>query len=445
MNNVILEILFIFFLAILNGVLAMSEIAIVSSRKVRLRQYAVGGDQRAVNALELAESPTKFLSTVQIGITLVGILAGALGGATIARILAEFFTGVPILEPYSEVLALTIVVLLVTYLNLVIGELVPKRFALNDAEKIALRVAAPMKRLSAITYPVVRFLSVSTDVVLRIMRVRPSSEPQVTEEEISMMMDEGAQEGVFEQVERDIVRRVFRFGDQRVNRLMTHRTSIEWLDVEEPEEEMLEIITSNVHSVFPVARGSLDDIIGMVLAKDILVQKLNDQPLDLKEILYPPLFIPERTPAYKVLERFIECQLPVALVIDEYGGLEGLITINDVLEPIIGDIPSMEEEQEEPEAVQRPDGSWLMDGMLPVDRLKEILNVKLLPNEAQSNFETVGGFIMAYLGRIPLAADYFEWNDHRFEVMDMDGRRVDKVMVSPQRQVSHKADSEGVQ
>jgi putative hemolysin len=425
-----LEVLLIVLLAIANGVLAMSEIAIVSARKARLQQRVAEGDRRAQVAIDLAEKPTRFLSTVQVGISLVGILAGAFGGATLSDELATVLDRVPFLASYSGALSLVLVVLGVTYLTLVIGELVPKRLALNNAEAIAAAVAGPMRTLSVLTGPVVRFLSISTEAVVRLLGVRPSSEPPVTEEEVEFMIEEGAEVGVFEQVESDIVRRVFRLGDRRVSGLMTHRTEIVWLDVEDPEVEMLARITGNIHTRFPVARGSLDSILGVVQAKDLLTQSLSGRPLDLKSILHPPIFVPESAPALDALALFKEGRQPMALVIDEYGGLEGLLTVNDILEGIVGDIPE-EGEALEPEAVRRPDGSWLMDGALPIGRFKEILDVEQLPMEEEGHFETLGGFVMAYLGRIPSTADHFRWHELCFEVMDMDGHRVDKVLVAP--------------
>ncbi len=430
--GIVLEILILILLAIANGLLAMSEIAIVSARKARLQQRVAEGDQRAQVAIDLAEKPTRFLSTVQIGISLVGILAGAFGGATLSDELAAVLARLPLLAPYSGVISLVVVVLGITYLTLLIGELVPKRLALNNTEAIASAVAGPMRTLSRLTSPVVRFLSFSTEVVLRLLGARPSSEPPVTEEEVEYMIDEGAQVGVFEQVERDIVRRVFRLGDQRVSSLMTHRTEIVWLDVEDPEEEMLARITGNIHTRFPVARGSLDRILGVVQAKDLLAQSLTGGPLDLKPILYPPIFVPESAPAFDTLALFKEGHQPVALVIDEYGGLEGLVTVNDILEGIVGDIPEAGEALE-PAAIRRHDGSWLMDGALPIDRVKEVLGLDQLPMEDEGHFETLGGFVMAFLGRIPTVAEHFEWHNLCFEVMDMDGHRVDKVLVAPLR------------
>ncbi len=430
MTAILLELAFILFLAIVNGLLAMSEMALVSSRKARLRQYAADGDARAQVALELAEEPTRFLSAIQIGITLVGILAGALGGATIARELGRQLQRVPLLAPYGEALAFGVVVVGITYLSLVLGELVPKRFALGRAERTALAVAVPMRRLCTLVSPIVRLLSASTELVLRFLGVRAPAEPSVTEEEVALMIDEGAQLGVFEQVERDIVRRVFRLGDRKVGSLMTHRTDMVWLDLDDRVDETAQLILHSSHSRFPVARGGLDNVLGVVQAKDLLAQILAGQSLDVKTVLQPPLFVPEGALAWDVLERFKESGLHMALVIDEYGGLEGVLTLNDVLEALVGDLPPLDEVTA-PGAVQRSDGSWLLDGSLSIDEFKALFGLEDLPGEVEGHFETLGGFVMSFLGRIPTAADHFSWQELCFEIMDMDGHRVDKVLVFP--------------
>jgi putative hemolysin len=425
-----LEVLLILLLTLANGVLAMSEIAIVSARRARLQQRAEEGERGARVALQMAEEPTRFLSTVQIGISLVGILAGAFGGATLADRLAVVLQRIPLIAPYSGVISLIVVVLGIAYLSLVIGELVPKRLALNNAERIAAAVALPMRTLSILASPVVLFLSASTEVVVRFLGMRPSTEPPVTEQEVEYMIEEGTEVGVFEQVERDIVRRVFRLSDRRVSSLMTHRTEIVWLDPDDPEADILGSITGSIHTRFPVARASLDDVLGVVQAKDLLAQRLDGQPLDLEAILHPPVFVPESAPALDVLDLFKQGRQPLALVIDEYGGLEGLVTVNDILEGIVGDLPE-EREEEEPEAIQRRDGSWLLDGSIPIDAFKDLLGISDLPLEEERHFETLGGFVMAYLGHIPATGEQFQWNGWCLEVMDMDGHRVDKVLVVP--------------
>lgn len=424
------EVLFVLLLIIANGVFAMSEIAIVSARKVRLQQWANEGNASARVALELANAPNRFLPTVQIGITLIGILAGAFGGATIAELLAGVAGQVPWLAPYREAIGLGIVVVLITYLSLIVGELVPKRVALNNPERIAMAVAIPMRTLSAIAAPVVHLLSTSTEVVLRVLGIKPSAELQVTEEEIKVLIEQGTEAGMFEAAEQDMVQRVFRLGDRRVSGLMTPRLEIAWLDLDDSLEENQQTMTTSVHSRFPVCQGSLDNVLGIAQVKDLLVRNLTNRPLDLTASLQTPLFVPEGMLALKVLELFKQSGTHTALVVDEYGVIQGLVTLNDLLEAIVGDIPSVDE-LAEPQAVQREDGSWLLDGMLPVEEFFELFEIEELPEEQQGNYQTLGGFVITHLGRIPAATDHFERSGLRFEVMDMDGNRVDKVLVMP--------------
>lgn len=434
MATITLEVLIILLLVIVNGMFAMAEIAVVSARKTRLQQRANEGDTRARAALQLADKPNRFLSTVQIGITLVGVLAGAFGGATLAEKLDAWLSQIPLLAPYGEALGVGIVVLGITYLSLVIGELVPKRLALTRPESIASAVAAPMQTLSVLTYPLVRLLSLSTDGVLRILRVQQSTEPPVTEEEISLLIDKGIQAGVFEEAELEMVDGVFRLGDRRVRTLMTPRSEIIWLDLQDAAEEIQRQLEQAVHSRFPVGEGSLDNILGVVYTKDLLSRSLTGQKMELRAALRQPLFVPENARALSLLESFKRSGKHIALVIDEYGGIDGLVTANDVLEAIVGDLPSIFEATE-PRIIQRGDGSWLVDGMLPIDEFEELLDVRALAHEAKVAYETVGGFVMAHLGHIPSAGEVFKWEGVEVEVMDMDGRRVDKVLVTPGRSI----------
>jgi magnesium and cobalt exporter, CNNM family len=424
-----LEILFILLLIIANGILAMSEMAVVSARKARLEERANRGDARARAALDLANAPEEFLSSVQIGITLVGILAGAFGGATIADALAAELDRVPALAAYSHAIAVGVVVVCITFLSLVIGELVPKRLALSNPERIAAAVAVPMRWLSQVTSPVVHLLTSSTDLSLRLLGVRPSTEPPVTEEEIQVLFEQGTRAGVFEEAEQDMVEGVLRLGDRQISTMMTPRTEIVWFDVDDSPEDIRDKIINSAHSRFPVAQGSLDKILGVVQTKDLLTHSLTCQPVDLRSVLQRPLYVPETKPVLDVIELFRETRMHLALVIDEYGGLMGMVTINDILEGIVGNMPTMGEPVE-PEAIQREDGSWLLDGLMPVDELTDLLQI-VLPEESRGLYQTVGGFVMAQLGRIPSAADHFEWGRFRFEVVDMDGHRVDKVLVAP--------------
>ncbi|MGH7594832.1 MAG: hemolysin family protein [bacterium] len=427
MSTIILEVAFILLLIIANGVFAMSETAVISSRKERLRQWANDGNDKARTVLELANDPTRFLSTVQFGITLVSVVASVYGGATIAEKLAVYLQIIPLLAPYSKAISFGIVVIAITYLSLIIGELVPKRLALNNPERVASAVIAPMRFLSRIASPAVHLLSSSTNAVLRLFGVKPSAEQPVTEEEIKIMIEQGKQAGVFEKAEQDMVERVFHLSDRRVNTLMTQRADIIWLEVNDPLEAIQQKIASG-RSRFPVCQNSLDHMLGIVKVKDLLAPSLAGQGLDLKRLLRQPLYVPESMRALKVLELFKQTRTHIALVIDEYGSIQGLITLNDILEAIVGDIPSSDMPNE-PLIVKREDGSWLIDGTLPVEEFKKNFQLAELPHEEMGEYQTLGGFVMMYMERIPSPTEHFEWGGLRFEVMDMDGHRVDKVLV----------------
>jgi len=427
--NTLLEILVILLLILINGFFAMSEIALVSARKARLEQHADEGDKGARTALELTRSTSKLLSSVQVGITLVGVLTGALGGATLAERLTKVLVKVNWLAPYAATLSLVLVVLLTTYFSLVLGELIPKKLGLNNPEKISSRVSGVMKFISRAMSPVVHLLSHSTDLGLRILGMKPSDEPPITEEEIRILIDQGAQVGVFDEAEQDMVESVFRLNDRSINAIMTPRTEISWLDANDSPEQILKQVIESSHSRFPVARDSLDNIIGILNAKDLLEKHVSGETFDIQDLLQKPLFVPENTPAVRVLEMERESGVHEALVIDEYGGVIGFVTLFDVLEAIIGEIPSLDEVSE-PEIVSREDGSYLLDGLLPVDEFKELFDLDELPEEDKVGFQTVGGFVMNQVGSIPTAGQSLDWKDLHIEIMDMDGRRVDKVLVT---------------
>lgn len=430
MPGVTLEILIILLMIVANGVFSMSEIAIVSSRKARLQQRANRGDKGAEAALDLAGAPNRFLATAQIGITLVGIFAGAFGGATVAEKLATALRAFPPLAPYSNAVALAAVVLMITYLSLVIGELVPKRVALNSPEQIAAIMARPMQGLSRLASPAVRLLSGSTDLLIRLLRIRPAEEPPVTEEEITLLIAQGAKAGVFEKAEQDIVARLFRLGDQTAGSLMTPRRRIAWLDLNDLPERNREKIMSHTHTRFVVCQDTLDSVLGIVSTKDLLAQCAAGEPIDFTKALRKPHFLPEGTRALRVLELFKSSRMHIALVMDEYGSVAGLLTLNDILEGIVGEMPAPGEPVN-PRATQRQDGSWLVDGLLGVEEFKELFGLPELPGENTGNFRTLGGFVATQMGRIPAPGDSFNWSAFRFEVLDMDGSRVDKVLVQP--------------
>jgi putative hemolysin len=417
-------------LIIANGIFAMSEIAIVSSRRARLKQLADEGHAGAEAALKLSEHPTRFLSTVQIGITLVGIFAGAFGGATLAKPIADSLRTIPALEIYADGIGLFLVSLAIAYLSLVIGELVPKRLGLNNPERIASAVAGPMSVLSVVASPVVKLLTLSTEVILRLLGLKPSDAPPVTEEEIKIMMEQGAEAGVFQEAEQDMIENVFRLDERRISTIMTPRPDIVWLDVDDPPEENRQKIIESEHSYFPVYQETQDNVLGVVSVKNLWARIDEGRMPDLRACLSKPPFVPESMPALKVLEQMRQSGMRMALVINEYGSVEGLVTLIDIMQAIVGDMPE-HDELNDVWAVQREDGSWLMDGLLDIHDLKEMLDIKELPAEERGTYQTLGGFVMMQLGRIPNPADHFEWDGFRFEVMDMDGRRVDKVLVVP--------------
>ncbi len=423
-----MEALIILVLILLNGLFAMTEMAVVSSRKVRLQQMAREGDRRAEAALELAENPERFLSTVQIGITLIGILAGAFGGVTIASWLAVYLKDISWIHPYQQAVSLFLVVLIITYFSIVLGEIVPKRLALIHAERIALSTAKLFKIIARIGYPVVRTLSLSSDLVMKILGVKKSREPPVTEEEIKVLIEQGTQAGVFDETEQDMVKSVFRLADREVSVMMTPRREVVWLDLADSWETNHRKIIETTYSRFPVGQGNLDNVLGIVRAKDALAFCLTHQALDLRKVMTPPLFVPETAPAFRLLDTFKKSRPHLALVVDEYGAIQGLVTLNDILETLVGEFQPADAPAE-PEAVQREDGSWLLDGRLPLDELKELFGLTRIPQEEDGGYQTLGGLIMTHLGRIPKTADHFDWEGFRFEVVDMDGKRVDKVLV----------------
>jgi putative hemolysin len=421
--------LLIFGLILANGVFSMSELAVMTSRKVRLQQRAEDGDTAARTALELSNAPNRFLATVQIGITLIGTLSGALGGAALASQVASLLNRLfPGLAAYNFTIAFSLIVLLITYLSMVIGELVPKRMALSNPERVAAFVARPMNLLSRLADPVVRVLSLSTEFLLRLLGVKTSDEPSISDEEIRMLLQQGEQVGVFEEAETEIVSSVFRLGDRRVGSLMTPRPEVDWLDMNDPIEENLRYVIDSPHSFFPVADGDLDNTVGILRGKDLLARVAEAKTADLKDILMPAFFVPGSMPAFDLLEDLRQSGTKLALVIDEYGGLQGIVSLFDLLEAIVGFIPEAGE-SDQPLAVQRDDGSWLVDGTLNVGEFKALFDLDELPGEGRAGYQTVAGFVLAQIGSIPKAGMAFQWEKWKFEVVDMDGLRVDKVLV----------------
>lgn len=421
------EILIVVGLVLLNGFFAMSEMALVSSRRARLQQMTDEGSRQAAAALRLLDDPTRFLSTVQIGITLVGVFAGAYSGVTLAQPLSLALADTPLPAQYAYPVALTLVVVGITYLSLIIGELVPKRLALVHAESIAAFVARPMGLLATVAAPLVWLLRVSTETVLRLLGMNDAKGSPITTEEIRTLIAEGREAGAIEQAEREMIDSVLGLGDLQVRGVMTPRYEVVWLNLEDDANEIRAKMEQSGHSRFPVAQGGLDDFEGVVQSKDMLEHLLKGEALALKSLLRQPLVVHERTSVLKVLEMFRNSPVHMAIVVDEYGGFEGLVTPTDILIAIAGDLPEHGEIQGD-DAVRRADGSWLIDGAMHVQDVERVLGRGVIP--VSESYQTLAGFILWELGRLPEVGETLEYNGWRFEVMDMDGRRIDRLLAS---------------
>jgi putative hemolysin len=430
MNGIGFEVIIVLLLILANGVFAMAEMAVVSSRKTRLNQLAQSGNKRARLVLDLIESPNHFLSTVQFGITMIGILAGAFGGATIAAKVAVSLSKISIIAPYSDQLALGIVVAIITFTSLILGEIVPKRLALHAPEKTSMTIAGPISKLGKLVSPFVRIVSWTTDSLLDLMGVRRSAEPTITREEVQVMVEQGSHAGVFHHAEIGMVEGVMRLDEERVGDLMTPRPKIVWLDANDTKDtNWRKIVTSN-HSYFPLYEENRDHVIGMISVKAMWANSAAGVETDLRDLAVPPLIVPETMIAVKLLEAFKQTRKHIALVTDEFGSATGLVTLIDVLEAIVGDIPSEEEKHREP-YIKREDGSYLIDAMMEVDDFKDLLQYKELPNEAVDDYHSVGGFALSMFGRIPTEGDSFLYDGFQFEIVDMDRHRVDKILAIP--------------
>lgn len=428
-----MDIVLLVLLILLNGVLAMSEIAVVSSRRARLQKLADDGSPGAESALALNNEPSAFLSTVQVGITTVGILSGAIGENALADPLTQWLSGVALLAPYARGLALTVVVVALTYFSVVVGELVPKRLGLLAPETIASLIATPMNMLARVTRPLVWLLSSSSSLVLQLIGARRREEPPVTDDEINVLMEQGAEAGVFHESEQAIVSNVLRLDEQRIGAIMTHRNDIYVLDLDSPDEEIRTCLAESPFTRIVVCRDGLDHIVGILRTADLLKAALAGEKLDVLQYLRPPLYVPEGVTTTHLLESFRKHHQQCALIVDEYGELQGLVTLTDVLTSIVGDLPSSDT-TEELDIVERADGSWLVDGGVSIERLKSVADIdEDLPGEDDNAFNTLGGLMMYVLGRIPSVTDSFETPGYRFEVMDMDKNRVDKVLVERRR------------
>ncbi|HXC06291.1 MAG TPA: hemolysin family protein, partial [Bacteroidia bacterium] len=419
--------LIIVFLLLLNGFFCMSEIAIVSSRKSRLEEDAKQGDPRAKIALDLANNPNRFLGTVQTGITLISILTGVYGENTMAHWLALRFSAFHRLAPYSHTLAVALVVVFITLITLLFGELIPKRIGLLNPEAIAKATATPMRFIAGVMSPVNWFLGHSTDLFIKTFRISRSEDSRVTEEEIKAIVAEGATAGSIEEVEQDIVENVFQLGDRKIGSLMTNRMNVVWLDVHENQETLRNKINESIHSAFPLCDGELDKIIGIVFIKDLLKANFLLTNENLRHISRAPLYLPENMKTWKVLERFKESRLHFALVIDEFGSIEGLVTMNDLLEALVGDMANSPAGHSE--IFKREDGSFLVDGLIPFQDFVQAFHITIPEDTEYTGFHTLGGLILSIAKRIPRTGDRFEWMDYAIEIVDMDGRRIDKLLV----------------
>ena len=426
-----MELLLLPLLILLNGVFALSEIAVLSAREARLRALADQGRPGAGSALGLKRNPTVFLSTIQIGITMVGILSGAIGETALVVPFSRWLATFPVLAPHAELLALAGVVATLTYVSVVVGELVPKHLGLLQPERAAALIARPMLLLARFGRPLVWFLSASSYLLLRLIGARRRPETGVSDEEIRLLMAQGAEAGVFHRSEQVLVSNVLRLDEQPVVAIMTHRTDIATLDLNRPEKEIRETLGSCPYSRIIACRGGLEDVAGLLRTADLLPTVLAGAPLDITRHLRPPLYLPEYVTTTQLLENFRKAQLQCALIVDEYGDIQGFVTLTDVLTAIVGEVPTSRG-NDDLGIVRREDGSWLVGGGVPIERVRLLLALRReLPGERARAYYTLGGFVIHVLGRIPQETDHFEEQGFRFEVVDMDGSRIDKVLISP--------------
>ncbi|MBM3115027.1 hemolysin family protein [Jeongeupia naejangsanensis] len=421
-----MEILLLLGLILLNGLFAMSEIALVTARKARLMKLAADGDAAASTALRLGEDPTRFLSTIQIGITSIGILNGIVGESVLAAPLSAWLQTFDLPEKTTSVFSTALVVVVITYVSIIVGELVPKRLGQMNPEAIARLVARPMQWLATLTRPFVYLLSVSTHTILRLLGVKQNGNQGVTEEEIQALLEEGSESGVIEQHQHEMVRNVFRLDDRQLGSLMIPRSDIVYLDLNLPLADNLKRISESEYSRFPVCKGGLDEILGVLHTKQVLAYTLRGEQPDLSADLVPCVYVPETLTGMELLDNFRANNMQMVFVLDEYGEIEGLVTLHDLLEAVTGEFQSGN--ADDAWAVQRADGSWLLDGMIPIPELKDRLDLKTAPEESKGRYHTLSGMIMLLLGHVPATADFVEWDGWRFEVVDMDGKRIDKVL-----------------
>jgi putative hemolysin len=422
------EVLIILGLIFINGLFAMAEIALVSFRRTKLEHAAANGDKKAFHALEMANKPGKFLSTVQIGMTLINIFTGVYSGASIASKVSVWIDSFPLLAPYSNTIAITLVVILVTFFTLIIGELVPKQVGLIRAETVARNVAYPLRVFAIIVYPLIWLLVKPGEWIIRVLKIKPSQDSKVTEDEIKAIIKEGTEDGEIQEIEQDIVERVFHLGDRKAGSLMVHRTELVYLNIQDSEEKNKSKILNNLYNVYPVCDGNLDKILGIVYIKDLFTVILKQEDFDILKYIKEPLFILESNSAYEVLEKFRESKRHFGLVVDEYGSVIGLVTLNNLLLTLVGEIRASDQ-QDEYEIVKRDDGSWLVDGQLPFYDFVQEFDIQYV-DKSKVKYNTLGGFALSNLHRIPHTGDKFTWREFEFEIVDMDGNRIDKILVT---------------
>lgn len=424
-----LEIIIILLLILMNGFFALAEIAVVSSRKSRLRQLENDGNRRARLALELAEKPSKFLSSVQLGVTLIGVVAGAFGSVTLAKPLAHLLAAISWLAPYREIVSLILVVSAITLATVVFGEIVPKQIALFHPEKYAMLTAAPMRFIAHLASPIVLFLSALSTLVIKIIGITPPTKSSITDEEVNLLFAEGVHSGVFEKTEREIVERVLRLSDRRVSAIMTPRIDIVWVDINATRDEIIRITADNPSfTAYPVFEESIDNVIGIIFAKAFIPFLLSENSALSRDLIVSPLILHEGMRTIKAIELIRQSHSHLALIINEYGETEGLVTATDILESIIGEMPVMDE----PMITRREDGSYLIDGLTSLDEVQKVLNIDEFPEEEEGQYHTIGGFVMNFLGEVPDTGDAFTWQGYRFEVVDMDSHRIDQILVQHQ-------------
>jgi len=427
---VYINILIIFILFFFNAIFAMYEIAMVAARQTRLEQRVEDGSQGAADALELLADPNQqYLSTVQIMITLIDTLAGGIGGALLSRPLAEVMKDIAWLAPYADTVSLIVVVVIITYFSIVLGELIPKRLAVSKPENVVTRLSPIIKLLTRVFRPLTKLLSSSTNLGLKILHINTDMGPSITEDEIKSYIEQGRDIGVIEESEREMVSGIFRLGDRRVEALMTPRLEMAWIDINAPMDQIWRQLLETPHSRIPVADGDLDNVLGYIQIRELIGRSKLDSDLDLNQFILEPIYLPENMAALKALDNFQTSGVHLAIVVDEFGGITGMVTDYDILEAIVGEIPE-DSSDTDYLAVQREDGSWLFDGLIVIDQLKEILDISNIPGEEKGMFQTLSGFVMSQLGRIPKTGAKFIYENYTFEVVDMDGRRVDRVLVS---------------